>query len=65
MPRSLASAHLKKVIRKSGIPLRQIAKEARIDRNALTRWYRGKQKSIKLDHAERVMMVLTGKGFTR
>jgi len=60
-----ASTYLRRLIRKSGVPLRQIARDARVDRTALSRWYRGEQNSIKLDHAEKVLITLTGKGFTQ
>jgi len=53
------------MIRRSGIPLRRIAEEANVDRFALARWYRGVQPSIKLDHAESIYKVLTGKSFLR
>jgi hypothetical protein len=60
-----ASDTLRAMIRRSGIPLRKIAEEAQVDRFALARWYRGVQPSIKLDHAESIYKVLTGKSFIR
>lgn len=60
-----ASDTLRELIRRSDLPLRHIAKKAKVDRFALSRWYRGTQPSIKLDHAERVYKVLTGDDFLR
>lgn len=58
-----ASDTLRDLIKRSGLPLRQIARKAKVDRFALARWYKGTQPSIKLDHAERVYRVLTGDSF--
>lgn len=58
---SHASKTLKRLIRRSGRSAYDIAREAEVDRFALARWYRGAQPSIKLDDAERVYRVLTGR----
>lgn len=57
------SETLKGLIRRSDLPITRIADLAQVDRHALARWMAGEQQSIKLDHAERVYRVLTGRGF--
>ena len=54
---------LRELIRRSELPITRIADSAKVDRHALARWVAGAQHSIKLDHAERVYRVLTGRGF--
>lgn len=60
MPSTPSSTKLRSLIRESGIPLRQLARDTGVTFNGLYNWFRGNPASSDIDSLERVYGHLTG-----
>ncbi len=58
------SAKIRETILESGKPLKHIAHEAAVDYQVLWRWWSGQTKTIDIDIANSISVVLTGREIT-
>lgn len=62
-PRSISEV-IKALIEENTRPLKHIARDAKVDYQALRRWTLGLSHSYDVDDASKVYLVLTGKSFS-